>query len=368
MKASLSIRGYDNFTIHTLFFGVAAGFLFPSFMIRSTTGSYWIPSAVWIAAAILSSWLYRNLLAMLQGRTLLGEIRSSIGRLATTVLSLPILLFLYGAVIVLLRAYSEIVSMTMLPTTPIPFLNGMLLAPALLAFAGMMPIFRSAKVLFLIGLLLCVSLLLIGLSDINWTLGKPWLYTDGDFFINQNFYSGSFLWVGFSITAFIGRYTRQSARIAWKSYVAALIFSLPFIAGYIYLPIMTFGREFSSLLTVPFVSKMDSIYKYWIIVENLAAVFVSAMMLHVLIIMALKLHSCGSVCQELLPTADKRLIYIVLILLVYAGATWLPSWRDLERSLFLTVGIRTYIMFVFPMLGIAALHVARKRREAGRPA
>ncbi|QHT61048.1 GerAB/ArcD/ProY family transporter [Paenibacillus lycopersici] len=366
MKRPSAISGYEMVAIQMVYFGASAGFIYPSLLIRSTGDAYWVPVAVWAAAALLSSWLYSRMLARLEGGKLIAGLCSSIGKVWSFLLILPILLFLGGAMIVLLRAFSEVITMTMLPTTPISFLNGMLLAPAALALAGMMPIVRSARVFFLVTILCSSALLLIGLSNINWTLGSPWLRTSGDFLGNKRFYAGSFLWMGFVLTAFIGPYTAKSAKRSWKSYALALCCALPFIACYIYLPVLTFGKDLSRHLTFPFVSKMDAIYHYWIVFENMTAMFVSVTMLYVLLILALKMHALGESFQLMMPRVNAALIYGVLLVAVYWGATAISSWRVVEDLMIVTVGLRLYVLFVFPLLGMAVLILAGKRREKER--
>lgn len=309
MKTPPSLTGYNMFAVQVLYFGASAGFIYPSLIIRSTTGAYWVPIAIWAALALLSCLLYSKLLSLLENESLIERIGRSIGLPAAFIVSLPQLVFIFGALVVMLRAYSEMITMTMLPTTPITFLNGMLLAPGALALAGMMPIARAARVLFLVSSLLSVFLMLVGFSDVNWTLGGPWLRTSGDFLLNKNFYSGSFIWMGFAFTALIGSYNARISSRYRKSYFFALAFSFPMIAGFIYLPVLTFSRELSRHLTLPFISKMDSVYHYWIVFENLTALFVSVTMLYVLLIMAMKLHALGESLKCLFPRLKSAWIY-----------------------------------------------------------
>ncbi len=363
MNTSSSLTGYDMFAVQMLYFGASAGFIYPSLVARSTTGAYWIPLAVWAALALLSCLLYSKLLGRLKDEKVIERLGRSIGLPAAFVLCLPQQIFIFGALVVMLRAYSEMITMTMLPTTPITFLNGMLFAPGALALAGMMPIVRAARVLFLVSSFLSVGLMVVGFSDVNWILGGPWLRTSGDFLMNKYFYSGSFIWMGFVFSALIGRYNSQSSSRYRKSYAYALLLSLPMIAGFIYLPVMTFSRELSRHLTLPFISKMDSVYHYWIVFENLTALFVSVTMLYVLLIMALKLHALGESIKSLFPRAKAVWIYSAIVLLVYAAASSLPSWRAVEGSIFYNVGLRMYALFGFPLLGMAALTIRGRRKK-----
>lgn len=364
MDKSSKIGGYEMFAIHMLYFGATASFIYPSFLMRSTLGSYWIPIVVWGTMALFASWLYSRMLSQFHGEGLLAELKRCLGPVATGLICLPIFIYLILALVIMLRSYTEIITMTLLPTTPTGFLNGMILAPALLASAGVMPIVRSARVFALFVVPLSIVLLLLGLSDLNWTLGIPWARTNGDFLASNHFYAGSFLWMGFVVTALIKPYSQKSAVVAWRAYGVALLCALPMIASYIYLPVLTFGRELSRQLTVPFVSKMDSVYHYWVIVENLGAIFVSMSLLYVLIIMALKLHALGNAMQTFVLARSNRLLYAVVSIIVLVAATVLPSWRDLELVMGLTAGLRLYVMFVFPLLVKGLLHATRRRSHA----
>ncbi|WP_201007004.1 GerAB/ArcD/ProY family transporter [Paenibacillus glycanilyticus] len=365
MKRLSTLSGYDMLAIQMLYTGAVAGFIYPNFIIRSTEGAYWIPIVVWAAGALLSSWIFSRLLAQLNGEKLIAGIHASIGGIWTCVICLPVIFFLLTALVVMLRAYTEVITMTMLPTTPIAFLNGMLIAPAILALAGMMPIVRAARVFFLLTLLLTLVLLIVGLSDVHWIVGAPWIRTNGDFLLDKRFYAASYIWMGFVITSLIGPYTRHSAKRNWKMYSAALLCTLPLIMGYIYLPVMTFGRELSKRLTFPFISKMDSISHYWILFENLTAIFVSVTMFYLFIIIALKLHAIGEMVAVIMPRANKRWIHSGAFLVVYASATLLVSWRVVENITILTIGLRLYVMFVFPLLGLLALAYGRRAGKEG---
>lgn len=368
MSSSPSISKFEMFALQIMYVGASAGSIYPSYILRSTQGAFWVPIAVWTAGAVVSSWLYGRLLSGLDGEKLLVRLREAIGIVGTCLLSAPLLLFLLLALIVMLRAYTEMVTMTMLPSTPISFLNGIMLAPAALALAGTMPIARAARVFFILTILLSAGLLLVGFSDVSRSLGAPWLRTNGDFLADKQFYSGSFIWMGFVITSMIGPYTKRTARRGWQGYMLALCCALPLILAYIYLPVLTFGRELGQRLTFPFISKMDSVSHYWIVFENLTAIFVSITMLYVLLIMALKMHAAGEMILAVAPRMQARFVYAGIVIAVYTVATALVSWRAMEDMIAFSAVLRLYVMFAFPLLGMAALLYGRQRagKEGGR--
>lgn len=225
MKVPNALSGYDHFSLQCLFFGATVGFVYPSLIINSTHGSYWAPIAAWSLAAMCSCWLYSRLLARLSGKGLITVLvgTTTAGKCLGLLVTIPIILFIAFTLSVMLRAYSELVTMTMLPTTPILFLNGMIVASGALAWAGLMPIVRAAKIITLLCALLMLLLIFAGVFECHWELGQPWFKLNFDFLRNKHFYAGSFIWMGFIYTAVLGTHDHQSAKAYRNSYGASII-------------------------------------------------------------------------------------------------------------------------------------------------
>ncbi|SDS30967.1 Spore germination protein [Paenibacillaceae bacterium GAS479] len=363
MNKTISLTGYEMFSLQVLYVGASAGFLYPSLLINSTTGPLWAPISVWALLAFSSCILYSRMLLKLRGKELVPIIVSSLGKPAAIMLLLPILLFVIAAITVMLRSFTELITMTLLPTTPLLFLNCMIFASSGLAAAGLMAIIRAAKVIFLLAVGMIVFLLLVGTSGSHWELGGPWFRMSADFFTDGDFYGGSFVWMGFTYIAMIAPFSIEQARLYQKGNMIALVLSVLMVACFIYIPVMTFGREMSSRLTFPFVSKMDSIYQYWIILENLTAIFLSSTMLCLLLVIALKLKALMSITTSIWPKVSIKWGLAVVTVIVYIAAELIPEWRDLEKWVFNSYFLRFYAMFVFPGITLAGLHF--KQRKAG---
>ncbi|MGN7455683.1 GerAB/ArcD/ProY family transporter [Paenibacillus pasadenensis] len=345
---------YAYFCLFSLYFGAAGGFLYPSLVINSTDGALWLPILLWAGASAASCLLYVRLLRGLKGQPLLPYARGLLGPAAAWLLTFPLLLFAFGAVIVMLRSFSELVTMTLLPTTPISFLDGMIVPAALLAAAGLPPIFRAARLLFLLAFTILLFLLLVGFINTHLYYGGPWLRPEPAFLLSGDFYGGSFLWMGFAFVALCGSYDAEESRAYRKGYLLALGVGTALVLSFVYLPVLTFGRELSSNLTFPFVTKMDSVYQYWIVFENLTSIFLSATMFCLLVVMALKLRTIGSVAHGLWPKLPVSKLVLTASAVVFAVATWIPEWRIIESWLFNSLVIRMYVMFAFPLLLLAA--------------
>lgn len=352
MNKLVPVSPASLFVLQVLYFGASAGYIYSSLVIRSTASAYWIPILLWGALALFGAWLY-SLVLNVSDAPLMETIRSRFGLPVSLLLIAPLVLFMGGSAIVMLRAYTEMISMTMLPSTPIPFLNGLAVVAVFMAWAGIKPIVRAARVFFLITLFLSIVLMLMGLSDIDLKLGSPWLLTSGDFIHSSRFYGSSYLWTGFVFAATLGPYSGNAMKKFWRPSALAILFALPLVLCVVYLPILTFGPELCRHLVLPYVSEIDTIFHYWVVLENLTAVYVSNTMIYVLLALSLKLHALGRTVELLFPSWNKNWIYLLLGAAVYAAAIAVPSWQSIERWIIDTTGLRMYAMFGFPLLILA---------------
>ncbi|QJC51098.1 GerAB/ArcD/ProY family transporter [Paenibacillus albicereus] len=355
---------YAYFCLFALYFGATGGFLYPSLVINSTSGSLWMPILLWAGASAASCLLYARVLGRLGGQPLVPYTRGLLGPAAASLAMLPVMLFAIGAIVVMLRSFSELVSMTLLPTTPIAFLDGMIAPAALLAAAGLPPIFRAARALFLMAFLILLFLMLVGLINTHLYYGGPWLRPDPALLLSGGFFGGSFLWMGFTFVALCGSFDSGSSRKFRKGYLLSLGTGTLLVLAFVYLPVLTFGRELGSRLTFPFVTKMDSVYQYWIVFENLTAIFLSATMLSVMIVLALKLRAIGSMASGLWPRLPADKLILGGALAVFALSTLIPEWRDVESWVFHCIALRLYALFAFPLLLLIVQRSKRAKEDA----
>ncbi|MCM3749182.1 GerAB/ArcD/ProY family transporter [Paenibacillus pasadenensis] len=358
-----SLSTYDIFCIHALYAGACAGLIYPSMLINSTIGPLWIPIAVWATASLLSGMLYGRLLLKLNGQEIVPFVGKLIGKPFAFLLLLPVLVFMCAAITVILRSFTELVSMTLLPTTPMPFMNGMIILPAALAASGFMPIARASRALLLTAIGTILVLIIVSFPSTEWDLAGPWRGPTGDFFTHRDFYAGSFVWMGFIFTAIIAPYSNQQAKRFQKGFWAGIAFTLALVLCFIYIPTMTFGREMTEALSFPVVSKMDAIYEYWIIFENLTAIFLSATLLCILLVLALQLKAVERIVTGIWTKLPGVWVVAATMLLVFFIALFIPEWRNMERFIINSVFLRLYSMFLFPSIVMLCYFI--KQRKAG---
>lgn len=348
---NLQISMPQFFVLQIMVFGAISFYLHPFYIINATEKSYWIPILIWMLLALFGAWLFSRMMALHPGMDAFSITRQQLGWPGVILFTLPLILFIWRAMIIMIRAHTEIISMTILHTTPQWLLNGVILISVFLASGGLVPIVRTAGIFLLVSFPLSVILTLLGMSDIDLKLGKPWIHMSGDFLTSSKFYASSCIWVGYLYYSACGKYAKKPGKL-WKAYAVAAVCFLPLIAGSVYLPVLTFSAEMSRNLTLPYISKMDSVGHYWLIVENLTAVFISTSMLYLILAIALMLHCFVTALRTIFPKWNEKLLYILTGALTYGSTFFIPSWNWIEKSLEWDSPFRLYLMFAFPLVVI----------------
>lgn len=329
-------------------FGGTSFFLYPYFIIQSTSRSYWLPVVAWFLLGLAGAWIFTRMLAKKPGSDAYAVSKQEFGRIGILLFHLPLMAFAWNTIVLMIRAHAEIISMTMLHATPQWFLNAFLFVSLFLASGGFKSIVRTAGVFTIVSVPLSIGLTIVGLSDIQPGLGRPWLRCNRDFLHSPTFYAASYMWAGFVYFAVCGKYTKKPGQL-WKAYAAAAAIFLPLIFSAVYLPILTFGPELSKSLTFPYISKMDSISKYGLVFENLTAIFISVSILYVILTVAMMINCLGVGVQALFPKWQRKWVYVCIGILTYGTALVIPSWHWIERAVVWDTPLRLYVMFIFPL-------------------
>lgn len=183
---------YQYAVLQIIFFGSMSYFLYPDLLVNSTNQAFWIPVLVWMLAAILGSWLYSLTLAILPGRDIVEIGIHCFGKLGALIILSPLFLFWFNSIVLIVRMHAELITMTMLPTTPPWFLSAIQVVPLFLAWGGIRSIARSAGIFLVVSVPLSLLINVYALEHIDLTLGKPWFKSNGDFLGSRDFYASSY--------------------------------------------------------------------------------------------------------------------------------------------------------------------------------
>ncbi|MEK0315534.1 GerAB/ArcD/ProY family transporter [Cohnella sp. 56] len=351
--AALRLSSTQFFILILAVFGATSYFLYPYLVLHSTEGSYWMPILTGVLVGVLGAKTFSGLMALHPGLDAFAVLRRTLGLPGLLLFALPFAWHVWRAMVMIARAHAEIISMTILHATPLWALHCIVFVAMFLAAGGIASIVRAAAVFIVVGIPVTVGLTLLGFSDLDFTLHEPWDPGHLSFLDSRAFYSSSYVWVGFLYLSSCGQHARRPDRL-WLPYTAAAACFLPVMFGTVYLPVLTFGPAFSKVLAFPFLTKMDSISHYWLIVENLTAVFISAAILFVILTLSLMMHSLVAALRAILPFLPARPAYAIVGIGTYVSALLIPSWDWIEKGVWLETPVRLYLLALPPLVLLLA--------------
>ncbi|NWL89490.1 hypothetical protein DMN77_18210 [Paenibacillus sp. 79R4] len=350
------------FGLQIMVLGAISFYLYPYLVINSTSHGFWIPIMIWMLLSLVGAWLFSRMMALHQGKDAFTIVKKELGWLGILLFVLPLIWYMWRSMVVMVSAHTEIIGMTILHTTPGWVLNGIIWIAVFLASGGFGSIVRTASIFLLVSFPISIILFLLAMSDTHLYLGKPWLQSTGDFLTSPRFYASSCIWTAYLYLAVCGQFSKKPGKL-WKSYAAATICFIPLILGSVYLPVLTFGAEMSRNLTLPYISKMDTIYHYWLIIENLTAVFISSSMLYLILALAIMVNLIVTAVKVIFPSWNDKLLYLLTGAITYASTLLVPSWEWIERALMINTPFRLYLMFLFPLVVVMKSMISERMKS-----
>ncbi|MDI4648635.1 GerAB/ArcD/ProY family transporter [Cohnella hashimotonis] len=362
-NSAVRLSDTQYFIMQLAVFGATSYFLYPYLILHTDGGSYWMPIVTGLLAGILGARLFSGLMAQYPGLDAFAAVKRVLGWPGLLLFAIPYGWYIWRAMTMIARAHAEIVSMTILHTTPLWILHCTVPIAMLLAAGGVASIVRAAAVFVTVGIPVTIGITLLGFSDLDLALHEPWRPTDLSYLGSQSFFKSSFVWVGFLYLCSCGQYARIPGRL-WRPYAAAAFCFLPVIAAAIYFPVLTFGVGFAKALTFPFLSKMDSVSHYWLVVENLTAVFLSAVILLVILTLSLMMHSLVAALRALMPFLSARFAYAAVGASTYISAQLIPSWGWIEKGIWADTPVRIYLVLFPPVVWLWRRLASGRRQSA----
>lgn len=346
--------------IQTVFFGGMSFFLYPELVANSTNQAYWIPVLFWLLISLFGAFLYSKMMEPYPRKNIVEISILLMGKKLSFLLLLPLLVFWFNSISLMIRAHAELVNMTMLTMTPIWVLSCLFVIPLLGAMGGITSVVRTLSVYSLICVPLVFGITILGFQDIDYYLGKPWFKSSFDFLTSPDFYGSSYIWIGFIYCGMIGKYAKKVGQL-WKSYFWATLCFLPIVITIVLFPILTFGPELTRSITFPYVLKMASVNNYWLIVESLTAIYISSVMIYVIGTISLIYYCIGKAIHNFFPQWGEKKILLIIGGLSYIVALFIPSWDWLRQGVVIESPLRLFVAFLLPMI-IVGQYTWKKRR------
>lgn len=332
-------------------------FLYPAYVISSTSGAYWMPITFQIFIHMVALTIFLKGLGYFPKKNIV-QIFSLLKGFRFFFL-IPLYVYLLMTYLISVMAYSEIITIVFLSKTPLlAVLILIIIVSAHLAAKGIEVIFRTSILLFLIFAPIIFFTLVLTYQNIDLDYLFPIYSKDLSFFTNKNFIS-SFFAIGGGLT-FLG-FIQKDIYYKKKKLFFSFIVVIPCYFLAIYVPILTFGGNTAEHFTFPFVIAIDTINITWLMFDRVTAIVLLCLMTFNTLFISLILWQMIEMSNFFFPKWKPAYIAIFYSLIGASTFYFIPNWRDITFLFHLDNVLRMSIIIILP-LSIFVIGVWTKRK------
>lgn len=321
-------------------------FLYPANIIGSTDEAHWIPIFIGALFHILVVSAYLKGLSFFPGRDII-DIYSKAGILVKILFLLPIFAYFIMAIIISIRAYSEIITIVFLSNTPLWAIMLLLLAiTCYMAIKGLEAIFRTGLVIAFLFLPLIIFVMAYSFQNVDWNYIYPAWNTDFSFFEKQDFLNSFFaIGGGYLFLGFVQPYFSYKKKKVFLG--IALVVPCFFLS--VYVPLLTFGQATASTFFFPFVMTLDAINITWLMFDRVTIFFLLSLITFIMLFLSLVMWKAVSIAHSFLPIARPSYLVFFFTCSIFLICLFIPNWSDVEKLFSWNTFLRFYVLITVPL-------------------
>lgn len=336
-------------------------FLYPTNIIEAVQIGHWLPIATGFALHFAIIAAYMRGMSYFSSLDLVDGLRTA-GNTVAAVLLAPVAVYLIMICVITIRAYSEIILIVFLSSTPLWAIMALLIAiSTYIAILGIEAIFRTAILLFFLFVPLTVFVIGSAFQNADWLYALPAMDSDTGgfaFLLERPYllslfaYGGGFLFLGFVQPYF--EYRRRS--VLWSSFILLPLFLLS-----VYLPVLTFGQNTAEKFQFPFILTIDTISIDWLMFDRISMFFLISMITFVILFLAIVMWKVIRIVR-FKWTSKPVILMLPFSISLFVVCLQIPDWEHVTVLLWWNTYFRLYVMFIIPAAVIVIGSRYRKRR------
>ncbi|MGG0720508.1 GerAB/ArcD/ProY family transporter [Robertmurraya massiliosenegalensis] len=347
-----------NMQVPVLYFLIHLGlifFMYPRNIIESTDSSHWIPILIAVLIHFIMISLFMKGLSYFPGQSVI-MIFSRAGKVYSLLFLLPLCLYFFMALVITVRAYSEVMIIIFLSKTPLWCVMALLLLlSTYLALLGIQSIFRASMLFALIFIPSIFLVLLFSLQNVDWYYLLPIWYSDFHFLSHPSYFKslfavgGGYLFLGF---------VQPALSFKNKDILIAAICIAPFFFISVYIPILTFGQETASTMMFPFAVATDAVNINWLAFDRITVFFLLCSITFLMLFLSISIYITVKIVNHYVPIVHFQYLVAITVIFTFIFCLFIPNWSEVERIFGWNTGLRLYVLFITPLsllfLGIRA--------------
>ncbi|MCM3257368.1 spore germination protein [Paenibacillus lautus] len=324
-------------------------FLYPSDMFSGMDMGHWIGISISYALHAAALYMYIKGLKWAAQRNVVDMFRST-GKYLAWILLLPAFFYFGIAIIVTLRAYSEMLTLVFLSSTPLWAVQLLLIAIGLLmAWQGMPSMARTSVLLVVLFMFPILFVLCLGFQNVDWYYLLPLIDREQSlhFIAKPDFLVSLFVYAGGSF--FLGLLP-PSIHISLKKMMLGCLLLLPMFFLSVYLPLLTFGQSTAELYQFPMLMTIDTVNITWLLFDRITIFFLLSLMAFALLYLGVTLWVLATLAQKAVPNVPSVYLLIALTAGLFAISLAIPNWNSLKNLQVWIIPLRMYIFLVLPLI------------------
>ncbi len=334
-------------------------FMYPRNIIESTDDSHWIPIFIATGIHFLVVILYLKGLNYFPNQSVIS-IYSNAGRGYSFLFLIPLCLYFIMALIITVRAYSEVIIIIFLSNTPLwSVMALLLLGSTYLAFLGVQPIFRTSVLFAVIFIPSILFVLISTLQNVDWYYLLP-IWSNDFTFLTKQSYLKSFFAVGGGVL-FLG-IIQPYMSFQKKSLLFSVACVSPFFFISVYIPILTFGHETASTMMFPFAIATDAVNINWLAFDRITVFFLLSSITFLMLFLSLTLFATARILNHYFSKIHTRYFVLFTAVVSFIFCLTIQNWTELEEIFGWNTGLRFYVIFTIPL---SLIFLGRRSRKNG---
>ncbi|WP_078380541.1 GerAB/ArcD/ProY family transporter [Sutcliffiella halmapala] len=336
-------------------------FMYPGDIIASTDQGHWLPILIGVATHIVLISLYMNGLKFFPKKDIIG-IYTEAGKAMVFCFLIPTAFYFSVQIVLSIRAYSEIINIVFLSTTPLwAVMAALFLFSTILAYQGLEAIFRTGVLLSFIFIPLILFILVTALQNTDGYYIFPIWNDQYTFFKEASYYKSYFaIGGGFLFLGFVGPHFTFSK----KKVLLTACCLIPFFFISVYIPILTFGQATASTFMFPFVLAVDSISINWVMFDRISMFFLMSLITFIMLFLSLTLCNLVRIIQASFPKIKYQKLVILLSVILFPICLVIPTWEDVTQLFQWNTFVRFYVILTVPLSIFFLSLRSRKKGEA----
>lgn len=339
-------------------------FLYPANIISSTDEAHWIPIFTGVLFHILVVCLYLKGLSFFPGKDIIQiYTKAKAGTLLKIFFLLPIFAYFMMAIIISIRAYSEIITIVFLSNTPLWAIMLLLLViTCYMAIKGVETIFRTGIVIAYLFLPLIIFVMVFSFQNVDWNYIYPVWNSDFSFIKKQDFLNSFFaIGGGYLFLGFVQPYFSYQK----KKIFLAIALVVPSFFLSVYVPILTYGQATSSTFFFPFVMTLDAINITWLMFDRVTIFFLLSLITFIMLFLSLVMWKAVRIAHTFIPVARPSFLVIFFTCSIFITCLFIPNWSDVEMLFSWNTFLRFYVLITVPISLLCIGLLSKKGREHG---